>query len=48
MVVACKKGALRLAELQLSGKKRMTASDFLNGVRLSVGDRLSALDKTAI
>lgn len=48
LVVACKKGALRLTELQLSGKKRMTASDFLNGVRLSVGDRLSALDKTAI
>lgn len=47
-VVACRKGALRLQELQLSGKKRMTAADFLNGVKLCVGDSLSALDKPAV
>lgn len=39
IVVACGKGALRLTELQAEGKKRMTASDFLNGNRLSVGDK---------
>ncbi len=40
-VVACG-GATRLAarELQLEGKRRMTAKDFLNGMRVSVGSRL--------
>lgn len=35
--VACGKGALELLELQLEGRKRMSADEFLNGVKLKVG-----------
>lgn len=39
-VVATGGGALRIYELQLEGKKRMSTHDFLLGVRLEKGDRL--------
>ena len=38
--VACKKGALRVWELQLEGKKRMDARMFLMGNQVNVGDLL--------
>lgn len=41
IVVACGRGdALRIDELQLEGKRRMSTADFLNGTRLSPGQRL--------
>lgn len=41
LVVACgQRTALRLEELQLEGKRRLGARDFLNGTRLSVGTQL--------
>lgn len=39
-IVACGRGALQLQELQLQGKKRMTATDFLRGHRISEGTQL--------
>jgi methionyl-tRNA formyltransferase len=36
-VVACGEGALRVAELQPEGKRRMSARDFLNGTRFEAG-----------
>jgi len=36
--VACGKGAISITELQLEGKKRMTAHDFLLGVKVQAGD----------
>ncbi|MCR5118431.1 MAG: methionyl-tRNA formyltransferase [Lachnospiraceae bacterium] len=38
--VACGEGSLKILELQLEGKKRMGAGDFLRGVKLEPGDRL--------
>lgn len=32
--------SLRIAELQLEGKQRMSARDFVNGMRVRVGDRM--------
>lgn len=43
LVVACGEGALLLTELQLSGKKRMNTSDFLNGVKMKEGERLNTI-----
>ena len=40
VIVACGEGALRLLEVQLSGKQRMAASVFARGARLSPGSRL--------
>jgi methionyl-tRNA formyltransferase len=41
LVVACGGGSRLVArELQLEGKRRMRARDFLNGVRLAPGTRL--------
>jgi len=34
------KSALEVTELQLEGKKRMSARDFLHGYRLTPGERL--------
>lgn len=34
-------GGLRIKELQLEGKKRMSAADFLRGVKMTVGERLT-------
>lgn len=39
--VDCGKGKLRILEVQLQGKKRMSAGDFLRGAGVSVGDRLT-------
>lgn len=40
--VAAGQGILRIRELQLEGKKRMSARDFLLGVRIAPGDRLGS------
>lgn len=41
LVVACSDGTLlHLVEVQPEGKRRMSARDFLNGARVSVGDKL--------
>ncbi len=42
--VACGVGALRLTELQLSGKKRMGAADFLNGTKACAGEQLLSVE----
>ncbi|MDR2889341.1 MAG: hypothetical protein LBV33_05815, partial [Lachnospiraceae bacterium] len=41
-VVKTGEGYLRINELQLEGKKRMTTADFLRGVKMIVGTELSA------
>jgi len=38
--VAASEGALKVMELQLEGKKRMTAHDFLLGVKVQPGELL--------
>ncbi|MDQ3586612.1 MAG: methionyl-tRNA formyltransferase [Acidobacteriota bacterium] len=41
LLIACGgESALRVCELQLEGKRRMSARDFLNGMRVQVGERL--------
>lgn len=40
ILVACGEGAIRIWELQLEGKKRMTTHDFLLGVKVQVGELL--------
>lgn len=40
VTVAAGEGALRVLELQLEGKKRLTAQDFLRGVRMQPGEVL--------
>jgi methionyl-tRNA formyltransferase len=41
LIVACGDGAaLKIIELQIEGKRRMTARDFLNGVRIETGELL--------
>lgn len=40
--VACGKNLLSICELQLEGKKRMSAHDFLLGVKVQPGERLGA------
>lgn len=41
LVVACGDNtALRLLEIQIEGKKRMRARDFLNGIQIQIGDQL--------
>jgi methionyl-tRNA formyltransferase len=41
LIVKCGEGtALRLDEVQLESKRRMTIRDFLNGTHLKIGDRL--------
>jgi methionyl-tRNA formyltransferase len=43
IVVMCGNGlALGIEELQLEGKRRLTAREFLNGARLTVGQRLGS------
>lgn len=41
LTITCGEGAVRLIEVQRAGGKPMTAQDFLRGVRLAKGDRLS-------
>lgn len=43
VTVAAGKGSLRLLELQLEGRKRMSAHDFLLGVKLQPGEILGAV-----
>jgi methionyl-tRNA formyltransferase len=42
LVIACGSGALELIELQLEGRKRMPAADFVNGQRLADNEILGA------
>uniref|UniRef100_A0A831XGM6 Methionyl-tRNA formyltransferase n=1 Tax=Geobacter metallireducens TaxID=28232 RepID=A0A831XGM6_GEOME len=42
IVVACGSGSIRIEELQLEGRKRLTAAEFLAGYRLEPGSRLGA------
>ena len=39
--VSCGDGSVRLMELQLEGGKKMTAADFLNGRKITLGDILA-------
>ena len=39
LCIACGRGALRVAELQRAGGKRLRAADFLRGFPLAVGER---------
>ncbi|HBA48098.1 MAG TPA: methionyl-tRNA formyltransferase [Lachnospiraceae bacterium] len=45
VTVAAGEGALRIYELQLEGRKRMTAHDFLLGVRMQPGEVLGCIEK---
>jgi methionyl-tRNA formyltransferase len=40
LVVACGDGGLELLEVQLEGRKRISAADFANGQRLTDNDIL--------
>jgi methionyl-tRNA formyltransferase len=40
LLVACGSGVLELGEVQLEGRKRMSAHDFLRGHPLETGTRL--------
>lgn len=40
LLVASGNGLLRIAELQLEGKQRMSARDFINGMRVTTGEHL--------
>lgn len=40
ITVACGTGALKIYELQLEGKKRMSTHDFLLGVKVTAGEKL--------
>ena len=44
VTVAAGEGALRIYELQLEGRKRMTAHDFLLGVRMRPGEVLGSAE----
>lgn len=39
-LVSCGRGVLRVKELQIEGKKRMSCADFLRGVRIETGEHL--------
>jgi len=41
--VKCQKGILAITELQLEGKKRMSAGDFLRGVQIELGTKLETV-----
>jgi methionyl-tRNA formyltransferase len=41
LLVACGSGVLQLQEVQLEGKKRLPAEEFLRGCKLQPGDRLA-------
>ena len=41
MTIACNgSSSLRIEEVQVEGKRRISAREFVNGVRLKVGDRI--------
>lgn len=42
LIISCgSETALKIVELQLEGKKRMNARDFLNGIKINIGEKLS-------
>jgi methionyl-tRNA formyltransferase len=41
-IVQCGEGSLELLEVQVPGKRRIAASDFARGRRLSIGERLGS------
>ncbi|MCM8760347.1 MAG: methionyl-tRNA formyltransferase [Candidatus Omnitrophica bacterium] len=43
--VACGKGTIKIKELQMEGKRRMSVSEFLNGHSLKAGDIFSEMRK---
>lgn len=45
VTVAAGEGALKILELQLEGKKRMNAHDFLLGVRMTPGEMLGSVSR---
>jgi methionyl-tRNA formyltransferase len=47
IVVACNGGALRITRLQRAGRKPMTCTDFLNGMPIEPGSRMTAGDSSA-
>ncbi len=47
MTIACRTGAIQIAEVQAPGKKRMAAADFARGKRLEVGTRLAPTSEGA-
>jgi methionyl-tRNA formyltransferase len=48
LTIACGEGAIRLLEVQRSGKGPMPAGDFLRGVRLSRGTLLASKTDAAL
>ena len=42
LFVGCGEGALEILELQLEGKKRMAARDFIHGYRPKIGEKLGS------
>ena len=40
VIIACGEGALRIMQLQLAGRKRLAAGDFLRGCALEKGTKL--------
>jgi methionyl-tRNA formyltransferase len=40
IVVACGEGSIKIHEVQPSGKKKMTARDFVNGYRIKINDSI--------
>ena len=40
ILIACRNGALLLLEVQLEGKRRLAAAEFLRGFKLAPGDRV--------
>lgn len=43
ILIGCGNGALLLREIQLEGKRRLFAEEFLRGFRIGVGDRLGGI-----
>jgi methionyl-tRNA formyltransferase len=40
LVVAARQGAVRLVEVQVPGKRALSAAEFIRGYRIKVGDRM--------
>jgi methionyl-tRNA formyltransferase len=41
LIISCgNQSVLKILELQIEGKRRMSARDFLNGIKISVGEIL--------
>lgn len=46
--IACKNGILQILELQLEGKNKMRAYDFVQGTRLKVGDIFEIIERNRL